>query len=158
MNQSLWTNPPPVPNTKLKVKKRVQWDSSTISHLLQEQMKKTCKMTITKVPHKPKTEPVNAHKRLNQLVRRYFPYEVEQTRTEPKHAHTKSTDTDWVSLQNKAYSPNKPDIITVSSEDEESPHMNSDSPKDTPSAIIMDTNFHDGLSGLFGEVSSSEED
>ena len=74
---------------QLKVKKRVQWDSKTISHLLQTELKQKCDVTIKRLPNKTKTKPtVQTHKRLTSLANRYFPYEREQHRTKPTHAHT----------------------------------------------------------------------
>ena len=148
---------------QLKVKKRVQWDSKTISHLLQIELKHKCDVTIKRLPYKTKTKPkVQTHKRLTSLANRYFPYEREQHRTKPTHAHTtthtKTTGenqctTDWSQLVHQEYSPTKPDIIDFSSSAEDN---SSESTPETP--IILDESFQKGLTNLFGEVSSSDED
>ena len=140
---------------QLKVRKRVQWDSSSISKLLQEQMKDKCDITITKLPRKNKsTKPVNTHKKLTKLARKYYPYEIEQHRTPAAHAHKTHTDTDWVSLLNEAYNPTKPEIIHI---DEEPTNVRPTASTDEK-AIILDEHFKDGLCDLFGDVSSSDED
>ena len=151
---------------QLKVTKRVQWDSKTISRLLQNQLQQTCDVTITKLPGTKPKKPINTHKRLTKLAQRYFPYEVEHHRTNPLGAHTKKQhnqyhaspnteqDTDWVSIVDKAYSPTKPDIITIEEEDDHQPSTTSTD--DQP--IIMDDDFKADLCNLFGEISSSEED
>ena len=140
---------------QLKVRKRVQWDSSTISKLLQEQMKGKCDVTITKLPCKNKTtKPVNTHKKLTKLAQKYYRYEIENHRTLPSYAHKTRTDTDWVSLPNEAYNPTKPEIIHI---DEEPTNVTPTASTDEK-AIILDEHFKDGLCDLFGDVSSSDED
>ena len=51
------------------------------------------------------------------------------------------------------YNPTKPDIIDLSSFSEDN---SSESTTETP--IILDESFQKGLTNLFGEVSSSDED
>ena len=150
---------------QLKVKKRVQWDSKTISHLLQTELKHKCDVTIKRLPNKTKTKPkVQTHKKLTTLANRYFPYEREQHRTKPTHAHTNTSTklepsgnnqhtTDWFQLVHQEYSPTKPEIIDLSNSTED---ISSGSSSGTP--IILDESFHKDLTNLFGEVSSSDED
>ena len=147
--------PQPKPDSPL-VKKRVQWNSDKISETLKNQMKNKCDVTIKKLPKKQTCKPIHTKTKFNKLVNRYFPYERDQSNMKPKHAHkTPSDTTDWVALLNQAYSPTKPNMIEVSS-DEETEATPAPSRHTQPTtAVNIDTNFKQDLNVLFGDVSSS---
>ena len=135
----------------LKLKKRVQWHSDTITETLQTAMAKTCQKTKATLPKTKPKQKVHTYSKLHTLAKKYYPNELDRIQMSPKHAHlTNSGETDWHSLVEAAYNPELPKMST----DSQPNRVKSTTPT---SPVIQDSDFKKDLVNLFGDISSEEE-